>query len=244
VTFLFWTGPGFDFAGWLAVASAARWSPTGATLYVDEVTGGSAWLDAASRAAGVSVIPFLPDAWLSRAEALRYRGAIHPAHRSDIARFGVLRRAGGLYLDTDTITCAPLGVLPPSFVVRDERIVHLGVLALSDGHPLIDEFFERLMHVDPSVLDNYSSLVHLWTGVVDDRSDPVVALPASGFFPVPWPRWEELFDPASELELDGVVSLHHYGAFSRRLTGGMDHAWPADHPCPFSAAARRAQVGV
>ena len=65
-----------------------------------------------------------------------------PAHRADILRLELLRRYGGVYVDTDMEPLRPLDELLAhdqcAFGREDDRWVGTGIVAATRGHPFIE----------------------------------------------------------------------------------------------------------
>jgi FkbM family methyltransferase len=71
-----------------------------------------------------------------------------PAQKADIARYEILRRYGGVYVDVDMECLRPLTPLlaETNFLAgrQDQRFVAIGILGSSPDHPLLEEAISRL----------------------------------------------------------------------------------------------------
>lgn len=236
--YFYWSGQDFDFGNLLAVASAATHHPD-ITAIVDEPPVRNIWYDAMCRLPGVRVERLDLDRLPSVRHADLYRRMRFAAHRADLVRFSLLAAHGGIYLDTDTLTCRPVARRGARLLLRDAKIVHVGVMALPEGDHLAGAMLDRFTTIPDKDLDVYQSIVHHWTAVVRDSPEPVTFGDLASFFPVHWRDWERIFQPSG---FDGdprrVHVLHHYGYFSRAYTRTMTPQWLDEHPCLFSALAR------
>jgi hypothetical protein len=132
--FFYWSGPDFDFGHYLAIASAALHAEDEVVVFVDEPAD-NVHFSRLTSLPRVRIEPLVLADLMSDAHADLYRRATFVAHRSDIVRFCVLHRYGGVYLDTDTVTRVPIAQLPELLLLEDGQIVHMGVMALPAGHP-------------------------------------------------------------------------------------------------------------
>ncbi|MDG4765262.1 glycosyltransferase [Solwaraspora sp. WMMD406] len=236
--YFYWSGQDFDFGNLLAIASAAVHHPQ-IVVIVDETPRRNVWYDAVPELPGVRVERLDLDELPSVAHADLYRRMRFVAHRADLVRFGVLAARGGIYLDTDTLTCRPIASPGSRLLLRDDKIVHIGVIALPAGDSLANAMLDRFTTIPDKDLDVYQSVVYHWTDVVRNSPEAVTFGGLDDFFPVHWRDWEQIFQPAGFAgDPDRVTVLHHYGYFSRAYTRGMTAHWLDTHPCLFSSLAR------
>jgi len=236
--YFYWTGQEFDFANYLAVASAELHTNGPVVLFVDERPVDNPHFDRLSELAGVSVEPVDVEVLMSEEQVALYRDLSFPAHRADLVRFVVLFQRGGLFLDTDVIVRRSLDELPARLLLTDGKIVPVGVMALPAGDELAGRMLDELVAAPREEFDLYPSIVHRWTKVVRAAGDAVRFGELEAFLPVYWRDWESIFQPDGWARpVDSIHVLHHYGYFSRSLTAEMDERWVAEHPCLFSTIA-------
>ncbi|MFF5259932.1 glycosyltransferase [Actinomadura viridis] len=235
--FFYWSGQEFDFGNYLAVASAARHaSGMDVVVVVDERPVDNVHFDRTGRLPGVTVEPLDTRSLLPPELRLLYDRMRFVAHRSDLVRLALLAEHGGIYLDTDTLTCADLGRTPEVLLLDDAKIVHLGCLALPAGHPVLTSTLAALAELPEADLDVYQSIIYRWTRIVREHSPPVEFGDLRSYFPVHWNDWEVVF--TERLPSDTIRVLHHYGYYSRKYTRVMDEEWIRRNDCLFSDLAR------
>lgn len=137
--------------------------------------------------------------------------------RSDIARYEILWRFGGVYVDTDMECLKPLDPLMDveAFVAweTDDVWVNNAVIGACPGHPLIAACIERL---PLSVRENAGARPNKLTGpqmltpLVVGRDD-VTIHDAGMFYPY---RWDEL-DRQGE-DFSGSFAVHHWDNARKR----------------------------
>lgn len=235
--FFYWSGQDFDFGNYLAVASAARHaSGAPVVVVVDDPPVDNPHFDNVRRLPGVAVEPLDLAALLPPVLRDLYGRMRFVAHRSDLVRLALLAEHGGIYLDTDTLTCTDLGDTPEVLLLDDGKIVHLGCLALPAGHPVLTATLKALENFSDADLDVYQSLIYIWTRIVREQSPPVEFGELEAYFPIHWRDWELAF--TRRLAADRIRVLHHYGYYSRRYTRAMDEDWILRNDCLFSDLAR------
>ncbi|WP_217179180.1 glycosyltransferase [Streptomyces sp. AC495_CC817] len=235
--FFYWSGQEFDFANFLAVASAARHAPgADVVVVVDERPVDNVHFERVERLPGVTVEPLSLGSLVSPELRLLYPRLRFVAHRSDLVRLALLAKYGGMYLDTDTLTARDLSGTPEVLLLDDGKIVHLGCLALPAGHPVLTATLTALESMPEADLDVYQSIIYSWTRIVRDHSPKVKFGDLEAYFPVHWKNWEQVF--TERRPVDGIRILHHYGYFSRQYTRTMDKAWIYRNDCLFSDLAQ------
>ena len=236
--YFYWTGQRFDFANYLAIASAALHTNGQVVVHVDDGPVDNPHFDRLRTHGNVSIEPLRPRDLMSDEHAALYRRLIFPAHRADLVRFCTLYEFGGLSLDTDTVVRRSLDDLPARLLLTDNKVVYVGTLALPSGDPLAGRMLAELLTVPDDDLARYPSIVHRWTQVVRDAGDSVPFGDADAFFPVHWQDWESIFQPGGwTTDVESIHVLHHYGYFSRTITADMNEQWLAEHPCLFTTVA-------
>lgn len=238
--YFYWSGQNFDFSNFLAVASAAIHNEkSNVFVLIDERPRKNIHFDRLSRVPGVHIEQITPgDVMSSKHLSLYYR--MHfTAHRADLIRFSMLSRYGGLYLDTDTLTCRSLDNLPTTLLLYDGKIVHIGIMALPRRHPLLERMLQSSLEMPEDDLNVYQSIVYRWTNLVRETCSDLQFGDLQAFLPVHWKEWECIFvEGGFAGNRDRIHILHHYGYFSRQYTANMDAQWLANHPCLYSALAR------
>lgn len=236
--FFYWSGQEFDFGNLLSVASAALHSPDGVVVFVDEKPVGNPHFNRLSRLPEVRVEPVSLTSLMSAAHAELYRRMRFIAHRSDLVRFAVLAKYGGLYLDTDTLTRRSLATVGERLLFDDGEIVHIGMMSFAAGDPLPLRMMDEFLAMAERDLEVYPSIVHRWTRIVRQEQGSVRSGDIQAFAPVHWRNWESIFVPGGfDGDTEPIHVLHHYGYFSRRYTASMDVSWLEANPCLFSQVA-------
>jgi glycosyl transferase-like sugar-binding protein len=237
--YFYWSGPDFDYGNYLAVASAAvHAGDRRIEVLVDEAPRDNPHFEGLSALPNVRVRPLVLDEWMGVEHARLYARMRFVAHRADLVRFCVLAREGGIYLDTDTLTCAGLTTVPDTLLVEDGKIVHIGVMSLPRGSALARAMVASLAGISDDDLGVYQSIVYRWTELVRRARPPVEFGRLADYFPVHWKEWELIFTAGGfDGDASSIRILHHYGYFSRRYTSLIDEAWLERHPCLFSEKA-------
>lgn len=248
--YFYWSGQEFDFSHLLSIASAVLHAPSNVIILVDEQPVDNPYF---SRLAGVPntyVEPLVLSHLLSGPHADLYRRMKFIAHQSDLVRFAVLAKFGGLYLDTDTVTRSSLPDVSERLLFTDGEIVHVGMMSFAAGDPLLLRMMDEFLAMTERDLEVYPTIVHRWTRVVQ-QDDSVPYGDIRAFAPVHWTEWERIFAPGGfDGDIESIHVLHHYGYFSRRYTASMDVNWLTANPCLFSEVALpviddlRAKLGV
>eukprot|EP00035_Acanthoeca_spectabilis_P000827 m.75827 g.75827 ORF g.75827 m.75827 type:complete len:245 (-) comp10453_c0_seq1:131-865(-) len=147
---------------------------------------------------------------------------------SDILRYGILSRHGGLYVDTDVV---PLKPIPERFLGSDFSVcerprdggnctyVCNAVIGAVPGSPLLRQVFHKAFIRTKTALKDNPSAVYPVTGPVFWTEFALAAtitiLPARTFFPCRWSDKSECV--ASRYKSDGSVIAMHEWAHSWRL---------------------------
>jgi hypothetical protein len=133
-----WIGRALPWAHALAITSAARCAGLSRVVlhHTDPPGEGAGW-DAVAREPGVQLARLRPLPLLQRVADLGdrlaavYRSLDTPAARANVLRVAILHGQGGVYLDTDTLTVAPLGPLlhAPAFCGLEHVVLPRAVRA-------------------------------------------------------------------------------------------------------------------
>lgn len=127
-----------------------------------------------------------------------FRGSPNNGVKSDIARYEILEKYGGVYFDTDFECLRPLGELVrrctffTGIIFGSSPVISNGVVGASAGHPLIREAVNRI-HGPVTSRDGMEILSQtgpgFFSGVLFDNQgilrDTDMVFPSSWFFPVP-----------------------------------------------------------
>ena len=160
------------------------------------------------------------------------------AAASDVARFEVLRRYGGVYLDADMEPCRPIDPLmslPGGFIARESRwLINACVIGLP-ANSLFSELALRLMtHLSAGdELGNFASgppmITELCRGIVDFGLQTIAVLPEWAFFP-----YNPFRFPRTSRRGAQAYGIHLY-----------DHSWlSGDEMSPLRRLARYAQPAL
>jgi mannosyltransferase OCH1-like enzyme len=152
-----------------------------------------------------------------------FDAATSPAQRSDIARYELLARYGGVYLDVDMEALRPIDPLleDVSFFCasEDEVWLSIGIIGCQPGDPVAEAVVEQLpasMSRRPGQAINVQSGPQFFTRVVNRlRSGPdpapVTVFPSSMFYPYHFSEPERAGGP-----FPGAYAVHHW-----------NHSWSA-----------------
>jgi mannosyltransferase OCH1-like enzyme len=152
----------------------------------------------------------------------KYDNAQNYGEKSDIARYEILYRFGGLYIDTDFECIKSFDTLNHCFdfyaglVHEKECIANNALIAARPGHPIM-----RICIEDIYTITNTSTDLLDRTGpyfftrsinkYIKNNPDRVVLFPASYFYP--WPSWSRFKKSRSEIEAwfrPETLAVHHW----------------------------------
>ncbi|KAL1443972.1 hypothetical protein MTO96_030130 [Rhipicephalus appendiculatus] len=181
-------------------------------------------------------------------------GALHRSryfveHLSDLLRYAVIWKRGGIYLDSDIIVLKSLKDIQNSVVFQDYgKTVANGLLFFTRNHPAIGALMDacsRQYQPKQWASCGPSLTSKLPRDAVFSRR--VNFLGASTFFPFPYGRWRYLFDPKVTGQALKAVNrsygVHIWNRLSTRtiaVTGSgcaMDRLARTHCPSVYSAAA-------
>ncbi|TRY70398.1 hypothetical protein TCAL_02411 [Tigriopus californicus] len=169
------------------------------------------------------------------------------SHVSDIVRFLILYKFGGIYLDLDQLLVRPLPDVP-NFIGKESRFVGVGVMRFRVKHPILGKFVDKLgtsfqgqewnangPALATSVLEDHC------TSFEDNVCEDISIFPASAFYPIHWTNWKRYFAPEEtdtvleELTSD-TFSIHLWGKQSsdQPLGGRNAYATLAEKHCPVT----------
>lgn len=135
------------------------------------------------------------------------------AGKSDVLRYELLARFGGVYLDTDVEPLKPLDPLldgPPFVGWEDDRLLCPTVMGSEPGHPAAQALLERLprwSHARRRRPPNHRTGPYFLTAQWARRSD-VRLLPPVTFYPVHWSEKRKLGGPYPAES----YTVHHWNA--------------------------------
>lgn len=134
------------------------------------------------------------------------------AFRADVARYEILNRFGGCYLDTDV---EPLKAFDPlledgrPFVAwcSDEEL-DPSIIASPPGHPAIRQLVEDLADVDPNASSPPGTTGPRYVTARWRHREDVLRLPPYTFFPFHWRNMDSDHGPWPERS----YAVHHWAA--------------------------------
>ena len=157
----------------------------------------------------------------------QYEKAKNYGERSDIARYEILYRFGGLYIDTDFECLQSFDIFHHCFDFYtglgfgDEFEVYNGLIGAAPGNPILKCAIERInTHKPGTQLDTpYSTgpifFAQCFYDSMKTQSKAVrshtVAFPCSYFYP--WPCWERKYKEREEIEAwfrPETYAVHHW----------------------------------
>lgn len=135
------------------------------------------------------------------------------AGKSDVLRYEVLARWGGIYVDTDVEPLKPLGPLldgDPFIAWETNRLLCPTVMGAPAGHPAIEALLDALPDwanrrtaAPPNQQTGPYFVTHVWRRRTDVRK-----LDRETFYPVGWWEREKLGGPYPEES----YTVHHWNA--------------------------------
>lgn len=145
------------------------------------------------------------------------------AGRADLLRFELMRKLGGVYIDTDVETLKPFDPLlegdeRPFAGLENDRLICPTVLGSPPGHPVWDEVLEQIrrsFHRVSGLKPNFQTGPVPFTKVFRLRDD-VRVLSRETFYPVGWWEKGKLGGPYPEESF----CVHHWHAGWKK-SGGL-----------------------
>lgn len=153
-----------------------------------------------------------------------YDKAINYGEKSDIARYEILYRIGGLYIDTDFECLKPFDVLHHCcnfYAGLDEApaAIFNGLIASIPGHPILKACIENLKRADGEG-DTTQAIVKrsgplYFTKIVTKNlaqyNDFVVLMPTTFFYPWPWfKRFQNSPEQIATWVRPESMAIHHW----------------------------------
>jgi len=155
-----------------------------------------------------------------------YDTATNYGEKSDIARYEILYRIGGLYVDTDFECLRPFDIFHhccdfytglncgPSFMIFN------GIIASRPGHPILENCIAALnspttlKNRDPHFIEQRTGPI-FFTGIIQRYmhtcTDKTVIFPTSYFYP--WPFFERKHNTRAQIEkwiMPETFAIHHW----------------------------------
>lgn len=157
----------------------------------------------------------------------------NPAELSDLIRYELLWRHGGIYVDTDSESIRGLEPLRryPAFVGEVGGDIQTCVIGAVPGHPAIRAMIDRLLEYEEIPHDRSQTETAgpvVFDGVIRARSD-VTVLPPEYFFP--W-KWNEKMD-RSRITANTFIVQHWDATWvpkapvTKRIAGAVYGRFPA-----------------
>lgn len=155
--------------------------------------------------------------WLQNQELFDFAEAItqhHGQFRADVARYEILHRFGGVYVDVDFEALAPLDDLlmgVECFAAWETDDVWIGnaIMGCVPGHPLLKELVDGLpanVKRHKGKRPNFLSGPRYLTQLMRDRDD-VTLLPSSEMYPY---SYADVGTERSEGPFPGAYAIHHW----------------------------------
>ncbi len=147
-----------------------------------------------------------------------YDRCIHLSQKSDVLRYEILLREGGVYLDTD-FECLrniePLIDGKSAFAAyrenregeRRSKGFGSSIFGSVAGHPLLRELVEKLPAVDPR--ESLALGPNFFTRYAETYPD-VAGLPAKWFYPISW--WQVSRDGPRQEAFGDAYAVHHWSS--------------------------------
>ena len=159
--------------------------------------------------------------WLTNQALYDRAGIVAGDHagqlRSDIARYEILHRHGGVYVDCDMEPRRPIDDLLDAELFAawetDDVWVNNAVMGSRPGHPLLAEMIQAL---PASVIrhrrkrPNHMTGPRFLTPLIRDRAD-VTLLPSATFYPYRWDELDRRHDDHGD-----AYAVHHWNNAHRR----------------------------
>lgn len=153
--------------------------------------------------------------WLQNQELYDFAEAItkhHGQFRADVARYEILHRFGGVYVDCDFEALAPidellLGVECFAAWETDDVWVNNAILGAEPGHPLLKALIDGLpanVRRHRGKRPNVTSGPQYLTPLMRDRDD-VTIYPSAMFYPYRWDQLERCGETFPE-----AYAVHHW----------------------------------
>lgn len=162
--------------------------------------------------------------WLENQELFDFAEAItqhHGQFRADVARYEILNRYGGVYVDCDFEALASIeelliGVDCFAAWETDDVWINNAILGSIPGHPLLRKLIDGLpanVKKHRGKRPNITSGPQYLTPLMRDRTD-VSIFPSSAFYPF---RWDELERRGEHFP--GAYGVHHWNRKSSLAHG-------------------------
>jgi mannosyltransferase OCH1-like enzyme len=165
-----------------------------------------------------------------------FDAARHPAQKADLARFELLLRFGGVYVDTDVESLKPIEPLLDGidcFAAAEDRMwIGTAVMGAVPRHPFIARLVERAPR---SIAENPGMPPNRQTGpwfvttqlskyrTVDKDRHPVVVFPPELFYPYHFSQPERRYEYFPD-----AIAVHHWSASWAAPVEAQDAALPVD----------------
>lgn len=149
----------------------------------------------------------------------QYDAAINYGEKSDIARYEILYRMGGLYIDTDFECLKPFDILHnccdfyAGIAYETKYEVYNGLIGSKPGHQILKDCIDNIKHNIPNqgdILDRTGP--YLFTRSIEKHishyDDYTVLFPVTYFYP--WPSYHVSKNSPSDDIKEESFAVHHW----------------------------------
>jgi mannosyltransferase OCH1-like enzyme len=152
----------------------------------------------------------------------RYNASNNYGEKSDIVRYEILERFGGLYVDTDFECLQPFDALHhycdfyAGVGCEPVLVVFNGLIASRPGHPILKECINHLKNHPSTTSDILERtgpffFTNRILGLLAHYADKIVLFPTTYFYP--WPHYERFHNSREEIESwikPETLAIHHW----------------------------------
>jgi hypothetical protein len=166
---------------------------------------------------GWEAVTWRPADYLPLVNQRWYDMASGPAQRADIARYEILHRHGGIYVDTDFECLRPFDALIEGLDgfagLEDETILCISLIGVTPKHPFVDQLMAMVPYsitANPDATPAHQTGPVLATRVLHEGSSiftpPLFKVfPSSYFYPY---RWDEKYREGESFP--DAYAVHHW----------------------------------
>lgn len=176
------------------------------------------------------------------------------SHMSDILRYVILWKYGGIYLDLDVVVLRSFETMTNFAGAETVNAVAAGVLSFSHNHEVAKLAVEDIRNnfkgydwgwngpgVITRVLKKYCNVCKV-VDMLDGKCKDFVVLPPSAFYPIPWQQWTKYFTTDEDVrdyvmeKIMNSYAIHvwNYHSIGRNVTIGSQQPYGlvAREQCP------------
>ena len=124
---------------------------------------------------------------------------------SNLFRFKMLYKLGGIWADLDTLCLRKIDSLPEDFVTwKPNDIVNVSVCGFSPRHALVQSAYKELARAGDRLL--LGDTAKILTSIVEKNPHICSCLPYKAFYPLGWEMVWVAFDPKARSECEKKVA--------------------------------------